>query len=36
MPLPSAIRLKTIDGKSEALGAFDGKAAPVPTRSTKR
>ena len=26
MPLPADILLKTIDGKNETLGAFDGKA----------
>src|SRR5271165_1358653 len=35
MPLPSDIPLKTIDGKSEMLGAFDGKALLVVNVASK-
>ena len=35
MPLPSDIPLKTIDGKSETLGAFDGKALLIVNVASK-
>jgi glutathione peroxidase len=35
MPLPSDIPLKTIDGKSETLGAFEGKALLVVNVASK-
>jgi glutathione peroxidase len=35
MPLPSDIPLKTIDGRSETLGAFDGKALLIVNVASK-
>jgi glutathione peroxidase len=35
MPLPSTIPLKTIDGKPETLGAFDGKALLIVNVASK-
>jgi glutathione peroxidase len=35
MPIPSDISLKTIDGKSETLGAFDGKALLIVNVASK-
>src|SRR5271165_2557688 len=35
MPLPSDILLKTIDGKTETLGAFDGKALLIVNVASK-
>ncbi len=35
MPLPSDIPLKTIDGKAETLGAFDGKALLIVNVASK-
>jgi glutathione peroxidase len=35
MPIPSDIPLKTIDGKSETLGAFDGKALLIVNVASK-
>ena len=35
MPLPSDIPLKTIDGKTETLGAFDGKALLIVNVASK-
>ena len=35
MPLPSDIPMKTIDGRSETLGAFDGKALLVVNVASK-
>ena len=35
MPLPPDIPLKTIDGKSETLGAFEGKALLVVNVASK-